>query len=351
MALRQGLTSFDDKHFNPQAYGQYIDTIPRVRENKLLNSGVLKYDKKLEDLFLTQTGSHYAVIPMLGRINGTVQNYDGATDIKAGTTKTYVQGVIALRRAAAFSEKDFSHDITGGVDFLSNVANQISTFWEDAKQNELLAVLEGVFGANATDTKKTEFITKHTTDISAAAKGSELIKVDTLIDALQQATGDNASVFSLVFMHSRVAANLAKQKLIEYAKYTDAQGIERPSELAYWDGKLVIVSDYGTFDGNDKYITYVLGRGAISYAPISVKVPFERERNAAKNGGETTLYSRIGFVFAPFGLSYTKTSVKSPMIADLKVGNNWTLVNDGNENSTDTIDHKAIPIARIISKG
>lgn len=349
MALREGLATFNDKHFNPQAYGKYIETIPRVRENKLLNSGVLKFDKRLQDLLSTQTGSHYGVIPILGRINGTVQNYDGATDITAGTSKTYTQGVIALRRAAAFTEKDFSHDITGGVDFLSHVASQISTFWEDARQNELLAVLEGIFATSDSDTKKAEFIKEHTTDISGENKNN-VVKVETIIDALQKATGDKASMFSLVIMHSRVASNLAKLKLLDYAKYTDSQGIERPSDVAYWDGKLVVVSDYGTVEG-DKYTTYVLGKGAVSYAPLDVKVAFEIDRNPAKNGGEDTMYSRVGFAFAPYGFSYIKTSVKSPMVNELKVGTNWTLVNDGEVNSTDTIDHKAIPIVRIISKG
>jgi hypothetical protein len=38
----------------------------------------------------------------------------------------------------------------------------------------------------------------------------------------------------------------------------------------------------------------------------------------------------------------------SPTSAELEDGANWTLVNDGNG---EYIDHKAIPIARIISRG
>ena len=50
------------------------------------------------------------------------------------------------------------------------------------------------------------------------------------------------------------------------------------------------------------------------------------------------------------GISYTKKkqATLSPTDTELKDGSNWELVNDGNGK---TINHKAIPIARIISKG
>ena len=49
------------------------------------------------------------------------------------------------------------------------------------------------------------------------------------------------------------------------------------------------------------------------------------------------------------GISYTKASqaTNSPTNSELETASNWSLVNDG----TDTIDDKAIPIARIISRG
>ena len=68
------------------------------------------------------------------------------------------------------------------------------------------------------------------------------------------------------------------------------------------------------------------------------------------NGGQDTMYTRQRKVFAPRGISFTKSvmATTSPTAAELETGANWAIVNDG---SGTTINHKAIPIARIVSLG
>ena len=63
--------------------------------------------------------------------------------------------------------------------------------------------------------------------------------------------------------------------------------------------------------------------------------------------------SRQRKVFAPYGISYTKKTQASlsPTDAELENGSNWELVNNGSTSKKSYINHKAIPIARIISKG
>lgn len=108
-------------------------------------------------------------------------------------------------------------------------------------------------------------------------------------------------------------------------------------------------------EAHTEYTTYILGNGAIVYEDIGAKVPFEMDRNAATNGGQDTLYMRQRKVFAPFGLSYEKVvqASLSPTDLELENGANWSLVHSGEalEESRTYINHKAIPIARIISKG
>ncbi|MPN15735.1 hypothetical protein SDC9_163069 [bioreactor metagenome] len=100
----------------------------------------------------------------------------------------------------------------------------------------------------------------------------------------------------------------------------------------------------------DTYTTYVFGEGAFDFEDIGAEVPYEMNRDPKTNGGQDTLYSRQRKVFAPFGISFTKTSMasNSPTDAELEDGANWTLVNDGNG---EYIDHKSIAVARIISRG
>ena len=108
-------------------------------------------------------------------------------------------------------------------------------------------------------------------------------------------------------------------------------------------------------EAHTEYTTYILGNGAIVYEDIGAKVPFEMDRNAATNGGQDTLYMRQRKVFAPFGLSYEKVvqASLSPTDLELENGANWSLVHSGEalEENRTYINHKAIPIARIISKG
>ena len=230
--------------------------------------------------------------------------------------------------------------------------------------------------------------------------------VTTLNTAMQRALGDNKSKFSLAIMHSAVATNLENLNLLNYLKYTDKNGVQRDLGLATLNGRLVVIDDSmpteevaeqymkvdSTVEGalkvvassatgaqinkaevtptvagytpaNDDYVvklpaytsytTYVLGEGAIEYTDAGVRVPSETDRNPSKNGGQDTLYSRQRKCFAPYGISFTKSSMasESPTTAELEKGVNWELVSNMDGSSKKYINHKAIPIARIISRG
>ena len=76
-------------------------------------------------------------------------------------------------------------------------------------------------------------------------------------------------------------------------------------------------------------------------------------RDPYKNGGEDTLIKRWRNAYGVKGISYEKKAQakKSPTAEEMADGTNWVLVNDGNTDSPEYYDHKAIAIARIISRG
>lgn len=345
------MAKFDAKTFNPEAFGSYIDTIPQPNRNELIKSRVLVPSETIKNLLSSQTGSFYASMPIYGRIGGDALNYDGNTDITATSMDTFEQSIIAVGRAKAWTERDFSFEITAGVDFMSEVAKQVAYYWDDVNTGLVMSVIKGIF--SMTGEKNLEFVNGHTLDITSEAAEASKVGATTLNTAIQQACGDKRAKFSLAFMHSAVATNLENLKLLQYLKYTDAQGIERPLPMASWNGRLVIVDDGMPVDTDDSgaiYTTYIFGDGAIEYADLGVKVPHEMDRDPAKNGGQDTLYTRERLCFAPKGVSFTKTSVASlsPTNAELENGANWTLVNNGNDK---VYDHKDIAVARIISRG
>ena len=206
-------TKFDAKSFNPQAFKYAVDRIPRTRLNEMRKSRALAGNPDIREVFSTQGGTGYARIAMRGLLDGDAVNYDGQTNITATSTKTFEQGVVVIGRAKAWVEKDFSFDITGGVDFMNNVAQQVADYWQDIDQDTILAVLKGVF--SMTGGKSGEFVTKHTYSVNGNLEAS------TLNSATAQACGDRKKKFSLVFMHSVVATNLENLNLLTALKYTN----------------------------------------------------------------------------------------------------------------------------------
>lgn len=386
---------FDAKSFNAEAFKYMVGRVPSLTLNELKKSRALAGNPDIKDVFTSQNGTAYARLAMRGLIDGDAVNYDGETDITATSTKTFEQGMVVVGRAKAWTEKDFSYDITGGVDFMGNIASQVAEYKDTLDQKTILSMLKGVF-AMTTGTKNKEFVEKHTTTVAGNMTAT------TLNSATNKACGANKKKFSLVFMHSDVATNLENMKLLEYMKQTDGDGIQKDLTLATWNGRVVVVDDdmpavvgyadaesttpgavkvvasgavageinladatpyFGskTLAANDyvvtatQYTTYVLGNGAISYEDIGAKVPYEMARDPKTKGGVDTLYVRQRKVFSPYGVSYEKKSQAklSPTDAELENGANWTLVHSGE--TTDTarsyINHKAIPIARIQSLG
>ena len=355
-------TKFDSKSFNPQAFKYKADRIPRTRLNEIRKSKVLTGNPDIREVFGSQNGTGYARIAMRGLLDGDAVNYDGQTDITATSTKTFEQGVVVVGRAKAWTEKDFSYDITGGIDFMDNVAQQVAAYWEDIDQDTLLAVLEGIFAM--TGAKNLEFVNSHTYTVDGP------MEPGTLNSATAKACGDRKKKFSMVFMHSVVSTNLENLNLLAALKYTDKDGMTRDLNMYTWNGRLVVVDDgmpvkevaavgtegeEGYAAGYTEYTTYVLGEGSISYEDIGAKVPYEMARDPKTNGGQDTLYTRQRKVFAPFGISYEKASqqTNSPTDSELKNGGNWTLVHSGESVAANRsyIAHKAIPICRIISRG
>ncbi len=403
------MAKFDSKSFNPQAFKYKVGRVPNLKMNEIKKSRALAKNPEFKEVFTSQNGTAYAKLAMRGLLDGDVVNYDGETDITATSTKTFEQGVVVIGRAKAWIEKDFSYDITGGVDFMDNVAAQVGEFWDNVDQNLILAILSGVFAM--TGTKNKEFVEKHTYDITGKVEGN--MSATTVNSASNQACGANKKKFTLVFMHSNVSTNLENLNLVSHLKYTDKDGMQRELELYTWNGKLVVVDDemptaeregfYVKAKATDtgalevvaddvaavvagkqikladvtpasdsyknpkvgdhvvyvesytEYTTYIMGDGAITYEDIGAKVPYEMNRNPAHNGGEDTLYTRRRETFSPFGISYEKKEQKtlSPTDAELKNGKNWSLVHSGEtkEEERSYINHKAIPIARIISRG
>lgn len=337
--MEKNVGIFDTTVFNPSVFEKYVSQIERTRTNELINSSAITQRPDLKLRMNEQVGGNIIVTPIRGLLGGDADNYDGQTDITTDGTTTLYQKRVVIGRAHGWTEKDFAYDITGGEDPMENVANQILDWWAERKQDSLLSILEGIFKVTKGENKK--FVDTHTYE---DAKFGQV----TLNNALQQAFGANKGKFAAAIMNSAVATQLENLQLIQYAKYTDARGIERPMALASLNGRPIIIDDsLPVKDG--KYTSYILGEGAFEYTDAGAKTPYEPFRNPAKNGGETSLFVRNRWCYAPRGISFTEASMSSlsPTDKELATGTNWEVVKGPNGK---TFPLEQIPIARVITE-
>lgn len=387
---------FNEKYFNAEVFGAYVDRVPDTTKNAFIEAGVINVRNDIKTRFDEQTGGNFATIPMIGTLSGDPDNYDGNTDITVGGIDTYAQSGIVKGTAKSFGERDFSYDITGGHDFMNDIAGQISGYRAKIDNKHMRSIVTGVFGVTTDN-----FSTKHTYDITGTSTGA--ITAVTDLDAAQQAAGDNADIFTGAIMNSAVATNLKKMEVLDFRKYTDANGIQREINLADWHGKTVVIADddtvtypnptYGktsdqavvegktyytrsgsspnyvytpvenpvdeslssyyevTGQGDPVYITYMLGRGAFDYVDCGAKTPYEPWRDPHSKGGISELMFRQRKLFMPRGFSFVMPTpaIISPTFDQLATAANWTVVT--NAAGTKYFDTKAIPFARILSKG
>lgn len=184
-----------------------------------------------------------------------------------------------------------------------------------------------------------------------ATPGDKEIKVGASGTAAQQATNIAAKISIEGFT---ITASSGK------VVFTAANGTNPDApivEATKADGGTLVITNATDTEAVvvNKYTTYLLGEGAIDYEDVGVKVPYEMVRDPATKGGQDTLYIRQRKVFAPFGISYEKTSqaTLSPTNSELENGANWELVHSGETTVAQRtyINHKSIPIVRIISEG
>ena len=337
-------TKFSASKFNSDAFDYSVKRVSGLKVNELVKAKALVANPDIKNVFSSGSSVGYARVIMRGALDGGAVNYDGATDINPEAAKVFEQGVAVVGRAKGWVEKDFTFD-SGGGDFMDSVARQVAEYKDFLDMGTLRSALKGIFSMSGTE--NLAFVNGHTSDISEDGDGG--ITAVALNNAAFKACGVNKKNFTVVLMHSNIATSLENLNLLEFMKYTDKEGITREIQLGTWSGRLVIVDDSLPVE-NGLYTTYILGEGAFSYEDIGAKNAFELARDPKANGGEDTLYMRQRKAFAPYGISYEKQNQVSlsPTDAELSDGENWELVNVEYDIY---VDHKKIPIARIISRG
>ena len=291
------MSVFDQKVWNNAVFQKYLKKVPNLKENSLIKNGVLEVNNSLKARLVDGVGGNLLIEPIKGLLDGDYVNYDGSTNITTSSRGTFMQKKIVVGRAKGWEEKDFSTELTG-INWMEGLAGEVAEYWQGVDMETILAILKGVF--SMTSTQGQAFAEAHTLEVEGEMTAT------TINNALQKAFGDKKKFVSMAIMHSAVATGLENLQLLEYLKYTDANGIQSNIEIAQIGNKLVIIDDEmpaevvgEAEEAYTKYTTYLLGKGAIEYCDCGAKVPSETERDASTNGGVDKLYTRQRKLYAP----------------------------------------------------
>lgn len=335
---------FDEELFL-QMWGEAPDPVT----NALLESGVMVNDATIAGM-IGGNGNIYT-IPFYNVLDGEEQNYDGKTDITATEPDGDWQTGVVYGRAKGFFARNFTAELSG-ADPMGHIANSVGAYWNKKREARMIGLLNAVFGVSGASGYAKKFAENHIANLGSDTASAYKISETDLNDLATMAMGDQKSAFKVAVMHSNVAKTLENKQVLEFWKQTDANGLQRPVNLASMNGYTVIVDDNvpvaavggeGANKDLKQYTTYLLGDGVLRRADGRLNRPVDTEYDPAKNGGQETLYTRIRETIHPNGFSFKVPSgfAGSPTDAQLFASGNWEL----------KFDPKAIPMAKLVTNG
>lgn len=327
--------------FDPEVFSDYMSENP-VWSNAIIASGILQEDSTIMNL-IGEDGN-IATLPFYKPIS--VDDYaplnnDGETDNTPESINGGKQTAMLIQRMKAWKEKDFTKELTK-ADPMQHVANSVANYYSQVWERELMNIIQTVLQIPA--------VANHTMDISSSTdevtEGNN-ISASTMIYAQQKALGDMANGFGLAVMHSYIYARYQELGLIEFAKYSEADGLTREVNLPTINGLVVVPSDRYTVDTSGNipvYKTFIAGQGSILTAEkANYENPYYPDYDPESSAGIQKLYTKQGRVLHPNGFSINGNNIQkeSPTFEELGTKDNWSLA----------FNEKNIRIGQIISNG
>lgn len=336
--------------FDEELFLQMWNEEPDPYLTAMIESGAVVEDPLIAGM-IRENGNIYT-IPFYNTLDGEDQNYDGQTDIEVEEVGGGTQTGVVYGRAKGFFARNFTAELSG-ADPMGHIVSSISRYWQKRRQMRMIGIAGAVFSITGSSARAKSWAENHTLDLCSDTAAARKIEETDLNDLATQACGDHKDQFGLAIIHSNVAKTLENKQLLEYWKYTDKNGIQRPMNIASVNGYTAIIDDGvpcetvsgdGDNAGLKRYTTYLFGTGVIRTAKGRVDVPVETNREAKKNGGQDELITRMRETLHPNGFSFTIPSsgwTQSPTDAQLFAKANWDI----------KFDPKAIPMARLITNG
>ncbi len=296
----------------PKVFAPYVVN-KTMAASALVDSGIIENSSYFDDL--ASLGGAFVNMPFFEDLTGESEQI--TEDSNLICEKIYAGCDVApiIRRAKMWGATDLAAAMAG-ADPLAAIGDMVAGFWTRDMQKELIAILNGAFGAYT--------MADNVLDLSGEAGDGAKWSGSAFIDA-QQLLGDAAENLSAVVMHSATKAALKKQNLLD---------VIRPSENAGFDtyqGIRVIVDDDCPVEVGGVYTTYLFGKGAVALGngmPAGF-VDTEVDRDKRRGSGVDYLITRRTYILHPRGIKFLSGNMQlpeGPSREELSDPNNWERV-------------------------
>lgn len=304
----------------PEIYNAYIQQYT-AQKSLIVNSGIAVADERVSKMITA--GNVLVNMPFWNDLSGDDEVLGEDKELSTGKITAGKDMAAVMYRGRGWAVNELAA-VVSGDDPMRAILDRIGDYWLRQEQKVLLSVLKGLFVENGA------LASTHLLDIAAKP-----ITAKEVLNA-KQLLGDSADKLKVMVMHSAVYTKLQQDNLIVYIQPTDAT-INIPTYLGY----RVIIDDSNA-PADDVYTTYLLAEGAFGRnngTPAKLTT-FETNRKAA--AGVDEVFTRRAFVFHPYGVKFTDTTVagETPSNAELATANNWSKVYEDKNIGIVAIRHK-----------
>lgn len=306
----------------------------------IFTSGIVTKSSLLDSL--ANGGGETFNIPFWNDLDSSVAPNLSTDDPSVSATPNKITAGKQIGRSAYLNQWYSNADLVGEIAGSSpnqRVRDRFGSYWTKQWQRRLVATANGVLASNIANNSGDMRINVASESV-AGQSATTLFNRDAFIEAVYT-MGDNAGSLGAMIVHSKVAAQMAKNDEIVYIP--DSQGnLTIPTYM----GVRVIVDDGSTVTAGStdgfKYTTMIFGKGAFGYGEGSPLMPVETKREALQANGagveyvgerKTWLLHPFGFsdVGTPAGQSYTRT--------ELAKASTWNRI----------VARKSVPLAFLIT--
>jgi hypothetical protein len=321
-----------------------------TKKSALVAAGIIDTDPVFDAK--AKEGGTLITMPFWKDVDQDSQVIDDTADTTVYAIDQSGDVAVKLMRENAWGASDLAAALAGD-DPVDALASMIGGYWAREEQRILIAILNGIFLANAADNSSDLIYDVHEADVTAnGTTPLNFMNGETIIDGKAK-LGDAHDKLTALCMHSVPYHNMEKSGLIEYVQTTNSDGtssvqVGAPNQTARGIptvfGRRIIVDDtcpVANVTGGKAYTSYLFGQGAIARGEGAPKVPFETERTAKR--GITEIFHRRHFILHPRGIKFTNTTVtkETPSNANLALAANWSRVWDA----------KNIRIVKMVTNG